>query len=181
MKVLLSILLISYAVYGAELKYENLLQGIPKNFKLGYRAHNKKTNYSILEFIPKDETVKDWSEMITTSIYHKNLNLTASQYTQKIAELWQKSCKGSETKNIREGKENGYDFSLVMLVCPKSKMTNKEEITWLKAVKGKDSFYSVQKAFTHAPTKESVIETMQYLRRVQVCDTRLNNCPKVSK
>lgn len=68
-----------------------------------------------------------------------------------------------------------------MLICPKSKMTNKEEFTWLKAVKGKDSFYSVQKAFTHAPTKESVIKTMQYLKRVQVCDTRLNNCPKLSK
>jgi hypothetical protein len=181
MKFLLSIIFITYSLYGAELKYENLLQGLPKDFKVGYQAHDKKNSTTFIEFIQKKESVDDWSEMITTSIYHKNLPVTALQYTQKIADIWTKSCKDGYTKQIRDGKENGYNFALVMLYCPKSKVTNKVEFTWLKAIKGKDSFYSVQKAFTYNPTKESVIDTMQYLRRVQVCDTRLDNCPKVNK
>lgn len=181
MKLLLSIIFLAYSLYSSELQYENLLQGLPENFKVGYQAHDKKSNSTFLEFIPKEESVDNWSEMITTSIYHKNLNATAVEYVKKIAEFWTKSCKDGYTKQIRDGQENGYNFALVMLYCPKSKVTNKVEFTWLKAIKGKDSFYSVQKAFTYNPDEQSVIDTMHYLRKVQVCDTRLDNCPKVDK
>jgi len=65
-----------------------------------------------------------------------------------------------------------------MLSCSKNELTNKPELTFLKAIKGKDSFYTVQKAFRYDPGKKDVIKTMQYLKNIIVCDTRLNNCPK---
>ncbi|MDX1809696.1 MAG: hypothetical protein R3331_09170 [Sulfurospirillaceae bacterium] len=167
--------------FASGLINENILMGMPQNFKVGYKAYNPKTHLSVAELIPKNESVQDWSQMITLDIYHKNLPLNAKKYTLMMKDLWKRSCAKSYTKDIAHGKENGYDFSLLMLFCPKSKVTNKSEYTWLKAIKGKDSFYVVQKAFTIPPNKSQIIKTMQYLRRVQVCDSRLGNCPKIGK
>lgn len=173
-------LLITLAVFGFSegLKNENILIGIPSGYKMGYKAYDPKTHYTLAEFIPKEESVENWSQMLTVNIYHKNLPYSADAYAANIKSLWEKSCNGSYTQNISEGVENGYKYALVMLFCPKSAVSKKEEYTWLKAIKGNDSFYVIQKAFTISPPKEQIIQTMQYLKKVQLCDTRLGNCPK---
>lgn len=178
MKIILTILIIISTMYSEDLKYENLLQSIPSNFKLGYKNYNKQTHVRLFEFIQKNEKIDNWSQMITTSIYHQNINITPKQYIEKIKSIWGNSCKNSYTKDLPSGTENSYKFSLIMLYCPKNKLTNKEELTFLKAIKGKDSFYTVQKAFRYDPGKKGVIKTIQYLKNITVCDTRLNNCPK---
>ena len=178
-KTVIVVLLISSTLYGSSLKHENLMQGIPKDFKLGFKDFNKKTRFRLLEFIPKNETVNNWSQMITTNIYHRNINLTAKEYIQKMDSMWKKNCKNSYTKILPNGKENGYEYALLMTYCPKNKMTNKEELTYFKAIKGNDSFYVVQKAFAYNPSNEEIIDSMKYLKKIYVCDT--NNCPKVTK
>ena len=66
-----------------------------------------------------------------------------------------------------------------MQVCPLNQATGKPEITWFKAIQGNDSFYVVQKAFKFMPTNEQVVAWTQYLKSVQVCDTRIKGreCP----
>jgi len=181
MKIIIVFLFFISTVLGSSLKYENLMQGIPKGFKLGFKDFNKKTRFRLLEFIPKNETVNNWSQMITTSIYHRNINLTPIEYINKMDSMWKNSCKDSYTKFLSTGKENGYKYALLMAYCPINKMTNKEELTYFKAIKGNDSFYIVQKAFAYNPSEKEIINSMSYLKKVYVCDTRLNNCPKVTK
>ncbi|WP_345991718.1 hypothetical protein [Sulfurimonas sp. HSL-1716] len=173
-------LLITLVVFSFSkgLKDENILFGMPHDFKVGYKAYNPKSSLSFAEFVPKTESVKDWSQMLTVSIYHKNLPISANEYIANMKEMWQKECKQSYTKVISEGKENGYDYALIMLYCPKSKISHKEEYTWIKAIKGNDSFYAIQKAFAMKPDEAQITGTMRYLRQVQLCDTRLKNCPK---
>ena len=67
-----------------------------------------------------------------------------------------------------------------MLTCPTNKQTGKPEWTWFKAIQGNDSFYVVQKAFRFEPSQEQVVEWTKYLRRVSVCDSRRNSCPKTN-
>ncbi|XOB61027.1 hypothetical protein ACMC56_10470 [Campylobacterota bacterium DY0563] len=180
-KSILLLLIFAISVFGQNLKDENIMQGIPKGFKLGFKDYNKKTHISLIEFIPKGETVQNWSQMITTNIYHKNIKLSAKEYIQYMNSSWKKSCQNNYTKFLPDGKENGYEYALFMAYCKKNKMTNKEEFTYFKAIKGNDSFYVVQKAFAYSPTKEEVIASMKYLQNVFICDTRLDNCPKVVK
>jgi len=49
----------------------------------------------------------------------------------------------------------------------------------MKAIEGNDSFYLVQVAFRYEPTEADIIRWMNYLRDVQVCDSRLPGqaCP----
>jgi len=178
MKALLSLFLFFTLINAQSLKDENLLQSLPKNFTLAYKHYDKKTHTRLLEFIPKGQTVKNWTQMITTTIFHRNINLSAQDFVKRMQNLWSSDCPNSYTKLLPHGKENGYSYALIMLYCPKSKVTHKEEITWLKAIKGNDSFYVVQKAFTYNLKKQEIIETMKYLKNIMICDTRLNNCPK---
>ncbi|NVJ53758.1 MAG: hypothetical protein HWD90_08670 [Campylobacteraceae bacterium] len=175
MKILLTIAIIATALFSSKLKYENLLQSFPKNYKLAYKKTQNGTSF--YEFIPKSEGLKNWTEMITTNIYHRNLRYSVNEYVNAMKKSWLKSCEKSSFKDIDESFENGYKTKTVMMNCKLSKITKKEETMYLKAIKGADSFYAVQKAFTGKTNKELENKSIKYLKSVKVCDSRLFTCP----
>ena len=83
------------------------------------------------------------------------------------------ACPGSETVPVTHGDENGYPVLVWLQNCPLNKATGKPEITWIKAIQGKDSFYVAQVAFKAMPSNEQITQWMQYLRSVTVCDSRV--------
>lgn len=165
----------------AELQDENLLQTLPTGYKIGFQT--KKGNMVMTEMVPQHESVKDWLDMITTQVFLGLKNATPQQFRDRMQTSWAFFCKGAESAPITEGTENGYQFALWVQTCPENRMTGRPENTWFKAIKGNDSFYVVQKAFKYEPSKEQVVKWTEYLRTVQVCDTRLADrpCPKIGK
>ena len=75
---------------------------------------------------------------------------------------------------------NGYNTMTWRLSCPLNRQTGKPEMTWFKAISGRDSFYVVQKAFKFEPAPEKAAEWVAWLDKVSVCDTRLPDraCPR---
>ena len=61
--------------------------------------------------------------------------------------------------------------------------TGKPETAIFKAIKGADSFYSVQRAVRALPNAEQTVRLTQYLAEVSVCDTRTpaHPCPASSR
>jgi hypothetical protein len=55
--------------------------------------------------------------------------------------------------------------------------TGKPETTMVKAIRGNDSFYVVQRAVRAVPTPERLETIKQYVEKVSVCDTRLPSRP----
>ena len=158
-------------VAQAELKDENLLQDIPPGYKVGFQA--KRGAIFITELIPEQETVENWSEMITTQVFLGLNRPTPSEFRQGMQHLWAQSCPGSQFANVAKGTENGYLFEVWIQDCPLSMKTGKPERVWLKAIKGNDSFYLVQKAFRFAPNPDQIVRWTKYLASIRVCDTRL--------
>lgn len=175
MKALLLVAFISISLFSKELKYENLLQTFPKDYKLAYKKIQN--NISFYEFIPKNEELENWTQMITTNIYHRNIGYSVDEFIDAMKTAWKNSCKESSFKDIDDSKENGYTTKTIMLHCKLSQVTNEEETTYLKAIKGRDSFYFVQKAFTGKFSKEKEKNSIEYLKNVKVCDSRLFTCP----
>ena len=70
-----------------------------------------------------------------------------------------------------------HDVAAVLSAQP---ATGKPEITWFKAISGRDSFYVVQKAFKFEPAPEQAKQWVGWLDKVSVCDTRLPDraCPR---
>ena len=78
---------------------------------------------------------------------------------------------------MKDGIENDYATLTWSQKCPVNYQTGKPELTWLKAVQGKDSFYLVQKAYKFEPSAEQMAEWGGFLDSVRVCDTRLPERP----
>lgn len=163
----------------AGLENENLLTGLPPGYKVGFQE--KKNNMLLTEMVPSNETVNDWTEMVTVQVF-LGLKLAPEEFRARMEKLWGDSCAGSQFGTVGKGVENGYPALLWTQTCPLNKATGKPEITWFKAVRGNDSFYVVQKAFKFTPSAEQVTTWTQYLRGVAVCDTRLpdRTCPKTT-
>lgn len=162
---------------GTGLENENLLAGLPDGFKIDYQG--QENNFVISEMVPEGESINDWTTMITVEIFLGEKNTTPEQYQQTLTERWFGACEKSETYPVADGAENGYNFVLWQLYCPLNSSTQKPELTYLKAIQGNDSFYFVQVAFRYEPSNDDVTQWINYLKRVQVCDSRLPEraCP----
>lgn len=155
----------------AHLDGENLIQPLPEHFKIAYRDGNQRM--SLTEMVPKDETVDDWSTMVTTQIYYGARDASFDVYRKTMAQHWKDSCDDTDSASVKEGEENGYTFQLWVQGCHYNDGKRKPEITWFKMIKGHDSAYVVQVAFHHEPSKDEIVQWMKYLGRVGVCDSRL--------
>ena len=159
----------------AALKDENLLTPLPDGFRIGF--HEANARQSIAEYVPKDETVDDWSRMVTVQIFYGVKNFDPDAFAGNLGKKWASACPGGGARKITAGVENGYPFSLWMVDCPLNPQTRKPETMWLKAMSGADALYSVQYAYRRAPDKELIGPAMDYLKRISVCDARRADRP----
>ena len=158
-------------------EYENLLVEVPPGFKIDYQA--TQNNMIIHEYVPQTETVENWTTLVTVQIFLGLINTTPEQYQETLTQSWIDACADSESYPVANGDENGYNFVLWQLYCPLNPVTQKVEYAYLKAIQGNDSFYLVQVAFRFEPTEADVTQWMQYLKTVEVCDSRIPEraCP----
>jgi hypothetical protein len=154
----------------AELENENLLAKLPPGFKIDFQQKNQ--NMLISEMVPVAQSVNNWTEMVTVQVFY-NLKATPEQFKARMDQGLAAACPGSETAPVTHGDENGYPVLVWLQNCPLNKATGKPEITWIKAIQGKDSFYVTQIAFKAMPSNEQITQWMQYLRSVMVCDSRV--------
>ncbi|TAJ35483.1 MAG: hypothetical protein EPO55_25265 [Reyranella sp.] len=158
------------AVAHAQLKDENLLVAMPAGFKVGYQG--SANGILMQEWIPPNETVEAWSEMVTVQVFLNRKDLDPVQFLATMEKQWAGACKGSNATPAMTGQANGYPSATMLLRCPLLAASGKPETTMLKAIKGNDSFYLVQRAVRSLPTPAQLERTKQYLDGVSVCDTR---------
>jgi hypothetical protein len=158
------------------LENENLLVAMPPGYKVGYTKHTAKG--VITEMVPAAETVENWTEMVTVQIFYGTDSLIA--FRARLEKLWASACAGARSAPVGGGLVNGYTTMTWRLSCPLNRQTGKPEMTWFKAISGRDSFYVVQKAFKFEPAPEKAAEWVAWLDMVSVCDTRLPDraCPR---
>jgi hypothetical protein len=172
---LLSILIALPSVSFAGLSGENLLQNLPSGYKVDFQ--DKQGNIFTTEIVPQSESVNDWTEMVTTQVFY-GLKIPALEHFQvKAAELWLVACKEGMVAPVTKGEENGYSFLVWRQTCPMLHSTGKPENTWVKAIKGNDSLYVIQKAFRFEPSKKQIDQWIDYFHTVIVCDTRFPEHP----
>lgn len=157
---------------------ENLLQGLPAGFEVGHQV--KRDGLTMVEMVPSGQSVHDWSEMVTTQIFHGSED-GLDDYFGEMRGHWSRACDGMTATPIRDGEEHGYRFALWMFGCPMNPSTGKPETTWMKGVRGNDALYVVQWAFRREPSEGDVRRSVSYLREVVVCDSRIERsaCPRV--
>jgi hypothetical protein len=162
---------------SAQLINENLLAGLPPGYKIGF--NDRKGSQLISEMVPQNETVENWTEMVTVQIFF-GLKVTPAEFKARIEKGWAQACPGGEPRPVYDRAERGYATLTWVMACPLNPKTKKPEITWFKAIQGNDSFYVVQKAFKFMPSQDQATQWLRYLNDVAVCDSRLADraCPR---
>ena len=178
--ILLAILLFSFPAH-AQLKNENLLLTMPDGYIVGFQ--DKNARQQMTEMVPRGQSVKDWTDMVTVQIFFNMRNLSPAQFKERVDKLWTETCPGVQSNPVTSSVERGYPMMVWIQFCPLNKQTGKPEFTMLKSIQGNDSFYVVQKAFRFKPEKDQIDQWSRYLRSVYVCDTRLGDraCPATGK
>lgn len=171
---LVAVFLNTQICLSADLENENLLQDLPKGYKVDFQT--KQENMIMIKMVPHSETVNNWSEMVTTQIFIGVKNTMPETFQKSIQTMWSNSCQNAKFASIAQGVDE-YPFSIWIQSCPYNVSSGKQEITLFKAIKGNDSFYLVQKAFKFAPSQEQVTQWIDYFHSVKVCDTRFPNNP----
>lgn len=154
----------------AQLVNENLLVRMPDGYKVDYQK--KSGRMLISEMVPKTESVKEWTEMVTVQIFFGEA-ATAEQFMERIRVQWVAACTGASARPLSAVAENGYASTMWTMSCPLNPTTGKPEHTWFKAVRGNDSLYVVQKAFRFKPSDQQLAPWLNFLARVSVCDSRI--------
>ena len=153
---------------------ENLIFTPPTNFKVGF--HSSKGPVSITEFVPGDQNVETWTEMVTVQVF-RAVPATAAEFLQTIGGRFVKACTGTTTKGISTGNANGYVVSMLVLKCPNNPATGKPETTIFRAIRGGDALYLVQHAWRAMASDQDTDLAIEDLRRTVVCDTRTAEHP----
>ncbi len=169
-----AILAVANGVQAGALEDENLLQGLPDGFTVGHST--QRAGLTMVEYVPAAESVENWSQMVTTQIFHGNPK-SLPDFFGTLQQSWSGACEGAVVTPIRDGEENGYAFALWMFSCPFNAATGKPEMTWMKGIRGNDALYVVQWAFRTEPSEDDVRRSIGYLRGVMVCDTRIERSP----
>ena len=105
---------------------ENLRFSPPKEFKIGYQSN--RDNRLMTEFVPKAETVDDWTQMLTVQIY-RGATVDAATFLGGVGKRYTDACPGTTGKGIFTGQINGYVVSMLLLKCPMNPATRKPETT----------------------------------------------------
>lgn len=161
---------------SAKLDGENLLQPLPSGFKIA--SDQAEGHASLTEMVPVDESVDQWTRMVTTQIYRGLSDASFfARYKDQMKERWSKACDVAGTKPFSDGNENGYATHIWLQVCSFKDKQKKPEITLFKFIQGRDAAYVVQMAFHFQPAKTQLAESVEYLGKVTVCDTRREDSP----
>ncbi|HTH98199.1 MAG TPA: hypothetical protein VL574_12345 [Stellaceae bacterium] len=154
---------------------ENLLAPIPDNFKPGGTIDDSGMNLST--FLPKKETTANWTQMITTQVYHGMPKYDPDKFAQILGTKWKKACKGGEAKKLSGSLDNGYPIAIWQFYCPLNSNTHKPESMWMKLIAGNDSLYNVHFSSRTKPSPATTKYALAYLQNVWACDTRNNGHP----
>jgi len=116
--------------------------GTPFDWSIKPVYQNFDSNYYISEFIPQNQNVNDWEEMLTVSGY-KKIDLTPKSYFSSLYAASEKICgsKNTAAQIIKEEK----DFLLAMLMCGGLDKSIKQSPS-LKQGQGDISIYKIYKA-----------------------------------
>jgi len=175
--------LIALAIAGtasaAGFQGETLLVSIPAPFKLGDQGHSGPGS-DIAEYIPKGETVDQWSRMVTVQVFHNLKAFDPDRFAETIRDHGPASCPGEQGVLVKHGRERGYAASLWLFTCPLNPQTGKPETFYDKLISGADALYSVQYSFRSTLPRDAIPSTTAFLDSVSVCDTRLPDrpCPR---
>jgi hypothetical protein len=150
----------------------------PKGWKIGY--HGQRGDVELTEVIPGDQTIQDWSEMLTVQIITGRPQAGPEDVLRdQLAEI-RKVCDDVAVGPTSPAEENGYPTAMRAIGCTKSKEWGKGELNLYKVLRGHERLYVVARSWRGEPfdrdrlpvSPETTKEWLVFMQQVVLCDGR---------
>ncbi|MFA5529193.1 MAG: hypothetical protein WDA11_00860 [Thiohalomonadaceae bacterium] len=123
---------------------EKLNFSVPKNYKI---AHQVQSNgQSILELIPQNETLGNWTRMVTIQTFENPEKYNPEKFINGMFQLADNPCENVFSTKILTSTINGFPYSHGSMRCDFKDKNKLGEAFTVKAIKGNKLFYVAQVA-----------------------------------
>ena len=147
-------------------------------FVIGFEKAN--ADQSILERIPKGESVQQWTRMLTSQRFNgRARDPGPEQLLVNIRGLLAHSCPGATTSPIVAMTVSGRPAARMRADCPLNGQTGLPETFFIIAFAGISDLFAEQVAFRHVPSDADVMFAMKDLQQVRWC--RAGSAEKICK
>jgi hypothetical protein len=167
-----------------ESTYPNVVRAeMPDGWRVGSESHNAAMR--ILEFVPPDQTVDRWDEMLTMVVIYHRSGADLLDYVNKMREDFPRGCAVPPvlSKPLRRT-DHGYDSITQTVACGKTNKYGLGEAMTQKVMIGQNAIFDVQRAwrFPAAPRSEDLpffdaqrAAGAAYLDAVWLCDVTVKS------
>lgn len=160
------------AISGEQLRAEP-----PQGWKQGFATDTP--GLRMAEYIPENETHEQWRQKISFESLSGQPLPDPIDFLNSISTDQAGTCEGFESFSTFSGLENGYPTSVQLMVCQRSKLIDKSQVTMIKAIQGNEFFYVVTRAQRGPPLTDGaralndteMASWSLYLRAITVCDS----------
>jgi len=137
-------------------------------FVVGFdRANNEQ---SIVERVPKGETVENWTRMLTSqSFAGRGQDPGPRGMLTNMQGLMKEACPDGGTTAIVTMTVSGQPAARMRADCPLNSQTGLPETYFIVAFAGSRDLFAEQVAFRHVPTPADVAFATQVLQQVALC------------
>ncbi len=133
--------------------------------------------FRLAEYIPAGQDKDDWNDRIFVEANSLKPLPDPITFLETMGAELKTECADSNHNNIHSGTENGYPTSVRLLICNKSNLTARSEVSLIKAVQGEDYFYVISRArrsdalHNDEPplSPKEMGEWSLYMRSIKVC------------
>jgi hypothetical protein len=134
---------------------------------------------------PAAEAASAWLDRVTIESQSGDPLPDPIEFVLSLSRDLARRCEGFSDFNIMSGLENNYATSVRLLICPRYKDQPLGEVLMMKAIQGREYFYTVTRgrrmpafATDEQPlTAQTTAEWSAYLKAVGVCDPRRTEHP----
>jgi len=124
---------------------------LPAGWQAAFR--NSTPGTYMMEFVPQDQTVQTWREMITLQGFRgvaQNPQLTPRAFLASLAARIEKACGATfVAQSLGDTKVDSFDAHTAIIGC--GNLKGQGEIAYMVAIKGTQDVYLIQRAFRGAP------------------------------
>lgn len=166
---------------------EKLYYLVPEGTKIGFRDH--KPEMDIVEYVPEDQSVEQWTDMITVMVFPRPSGFTLDAFFQNMSEGFVEGCEVEAlVRDPKRFPDGTYPAGTQAAFCGKTIRFGQGEALIYKAILGAKALYVVQRAWRFPPsdqsrylpiTEDMLVSAIERLETVHLCDSEIasERCP----
>jgi hypothetical protein len=115
-------------------------------------TNKKNEDMEMVEWIPADQDEKDIKDILTKQVFYSSKGQDPAPFVDAILKGVGRACERARVNGSKEQTENGFAVAYAQAYCTNQKGAAKDVDIFIKAIRGADALYVLQREFRRPAT-----------------------------